>query len=90
MYSKSINVIGIMSGTSLDGLDLCLVSFDSNNYSNFKILNSQTYYYSSDWVNKLSNAINLREKDLNVLICYTKCQEEIPFYQNKKYWHLIY
>ena len=67
MYSKSINVIGIMSGTSLDGLDLCLVSFDSNNYSNFKILNSQTYNYSSDWVNKLSNAINLREKDLNVL-----------------------
>ena len=67
MYSKSINVIGIMSGTSLDGLDLCLVSFDSNNYSNFKILNSQTYNYSSDWVNKLSNAINLREKDLNIL-----------------------
>jgi anhydro-N-acetylmuramic acid kinase len=67
MYSKSINVIGLMSGTSLDGLDLCLVSFDSNNYSNFKILNSQTYNYSSDWVNKLSNAINLREKDLNIL-----------------------
>ena len=56
-----------MSGTSLDGLDLCLVSFDSNNYSNFKILNSQTYNYSSDWINKLSNAINLREKDLNIL-----------------------
>ena len=67
MYSKSINVIGIMSGTSLDGLDLCLVSFDSNNYSNFKILNSQTYNYSSEWINRLSNAINLKEKDLNKL-----------------------
>ena len=42
MYSNTINVIGAMSGTSLDGLDLCLVSFDSNNYSNFKILNSST------------------------------------------------
>ena len=67
MYQKSINVIGVMSGTSLDGLDLCLVSFDGDNFSNFKILNSQTINYSSDWINRLSNAINLKEKDLNIL-----------------------
>jgi len=67
MYSKPINVIGVMSGTSLDGLDLCLVSFDSDNYSKFKILNSETFNYSSNWINKLSNAINLDEKDLNIL-----------------------
>jgi len=67
MYSKPINVIGVMSGTSLDGLDLCLVSFDSDNYSKFKILNSKTFNYSSNWINKLSNAINLDEKDLNIL-----------------------
>ena len=67
MYSNTINVIGAMSGTSLDGLDLCLVSFDCDNYTNFKILNSQTYNYSSEWINRLSNAINLKEKDLNKL-----------------------
>ena len=67
MYQKPINVIGVMSGTSLDGLDLCLVSFDGDNFSNFKILNSQTINYSSDWINRLSNAINLKEKDLNIL-----------------------
>ena len=67
MYSKPINVIGVMSGTSLDGLDLCLVSFESDNYSKFKILNSETFNYSSNWTNRLSNAINLNEKDLNIL-----------------------
>ena len=67
MYLKPINVIGVMSGTSLDGLDLCLVSFDSDNYSKFKILNSETFNYSSNWIDRLSNAINLDEKDLNIL-----------------------
>ncbi len=67
MYSKFINVIGIMSGTSLDGLDICLVSFDNSDYSNFKIIDSKTYNYSSYWTDRLSNAINLKEKELNTL-----------------------
>ena len=67
MYSKFINVIGIMSGTSLDGLDMCLVSFDNSDYSNFEIINSKTYNYSSYWSNRLSNAINQKEKELNIL-----------------------
>jgi anhydro-N-acetylmuramic acid kinase len=67
MYSKFINVIGIMSGTSLDGLDMCLVSFDNSEYSNFEIINSKTYNYSSYWSDRLSNAINQKEKELNKL-----------------------
>ena len=67
MCSKSINVIGIMSGTSLDGLDICLVSFNCNDYSDFNIINSKTYNYSSDWTDKLSNAINLGLNELNKL-----------------------
>ena len=35
-----IEVIGVMSGTSLDGLDLCHVIFDLENLSDFKIANS--------------------------------------------------
>lgn len=67
MCSKSINVIGIMSGTSLDGLDICLVSFNCDDYSDFNIINSETYNYSSDWTDKLSNAINLGLNELNKL-----------------------
>jgi len=67
MCSNSINVIGVMSGTSLDGLDICLVSFNSDDYSNFNIINSKTYNYSSYWTDKLSNAINLGINELNKL-----------------------
>ena len=46
MYSNYIHVIGAMSGTSTDGLDLCLVKFDKSNHSNYKIINTYTYNYS--------------------------------------------
>ena len=38
-------VLGLMSGTSLDGLDLCCVRF-AKNYKDFQILAAQTVPYS--------------------------------------------
>jgi len=48
--------IGVMSGTSLDGLDIILVTFsrDKNNWS-FDIEKAHTYPYSSEWKNILHN-----------------------------------
>ena len=40
-----IEVIGVMSGTSLDGLDLCHVIFNLENLSDFKIANSVSISY---------------------------------------------
>lgn len=51
--------VGIMSGTSLDGLDLVLVRFTFKNKWNFGILKSTTIGYNNVWVDKLSKAYKL-------------------------------
>ena len=48
-------VLGLMSGTSLDGLDLCCVQF-ADNHNDFQILAAQTVPYSATWKSKLENA----------------------------------
>ncbi|MGB0979379.1 MAG: anhydro-N-acetylmuramic acid kinase, partial [Croceimicrobium sp.] len=49
-----LKVLGLMSGTSLDGLDLCLVEFSAKHRTQFQILASATYSYSKAWQEKLS------------------------------------
>lgn len=56
--------IGLMSGTSLDGLDICLAEFEKKDKWHFKILKSETLPYSTDWENKLRNSIHLSVTDL--------------------------
>ena len=65
----SFNIVGVMSGTSVDGLDLCYVSFYSNHINNYKIIKCETVDYSDDLKFKLINIINfdkqkIRELDL--------------------------
>ncbi|MFZ4929668.1 anhydro-N-acetylmuramic acid kinase [Chryseobacterium sp. Mn2064] len=56
--------IGLMSGTSLDGLDICLAEFEKDNQWHFQILKAETLPYSEDWENRLRNAIHLSAEDL--------------------------
>lgn len=73
MNKKKYNIIGVMSGTSLDGVDLVYVKFDANNYQNFTILQSQTVSYSKEWKQLLQNAIFSDDKALkNLDIVYGK------------------
>ena len=46
-----MHILGIMSGTSLDGLDIayCDIQDDS-----FELISAETYPYSDEWVNWLS------------------------------------
>ena len=58
------NVIGLMSGTSLDGVDLVQVQFDKNDISKFKIVHSETISYSKNWKKTLQRAITFSDKEL--------------------------
>jgi len=63
----SYNVIGIMSGTSLDGLDICYASFNHNNNWNFTIKNSKTIELNPSLKSKLKNATTLSGLELSLL-----------------------
>lgn len=62
------NVIGIMSGSSLDGLDIAFVQFEeSSGKWSFQILESECPPYPADWVERLRNAISLPAKEYMLL-----------------------
>ncbi|MEE9409143.1 MAG: anhydro-N-acetylmuramic acid kinase [Polaribacter sp.] len=67
MIENEVFAIGVMSGTSLDGLDLVYVKFDKKKLSDFDILASETVSYSDEWKNKLQNAISFSDKELKKL-----------------------
>lgn len=63
-----MKIIGCMSGTSLDGLDLALCEFlEDEGDLNFKILKAKTYTYPSLWKRKLKNAHLLSGLELSQL-----------------------
>ena len=67
MYNNTINIIGLMSGTSLDGVDICLVSFKKSDNTKFNIVYNKTFEYDKIWVKKLKESILLNKKQLNKL-----------------------
>ena len=57
--------IGSMSGTSLDGLDICLSRFEKqDSFWKFEILKAETVPYSKFWEEKLRNSIHLSAEKL--------------------------
>ena len=67
MIKNEVFAIGIMSGTSLDGIDFVYVRFDKNNYAKFEILEATTISYSTEWKSKLQNAISFSTNALQQL-----------------------
>jgi anhydro-N-acetylmuramic acid kinase len=67
--SKSKKVIlGVMSGTSCDGLDLALCRFWGEFPDvEFEIISAQCFEYSAEWREKLQRAIHLSALDLSIL-----------------------
>lgn len=67
MIKNRYNVIGVMSGTSLDGLDLAHCTFTYTHTWEFKIREAETWSYSPDWRDKLRNLVTLKPSELKQL-----------------------
>lgn len=67
MKKDSYHIIGVMSGTSIDGVDLCYANFRFKNKWNYEILNTITYNYSAQWKERLLNAVDLDKISLDKL-----------------------
>src|SRR5688572_1733380 len=62
---NNFKAIGLMSGTSLDGLDIAYAHFSKNKGRwSFSLKKSTTVRYSSAWVKKLSTAQHLTGEQL--------------------------
>lgn len=58
MIKPKYNVVGVMSGTSLDGIDLIYVTFQLNGSWKFEILRTETINYSEEWYNTLKKLVS--------------------------------
>ena len=67
LHEKKIFAIGLMSGTSLDGVDLSYVSFDKVQETVYEILITETIPYSQKWKQTLQEAIAFSTEELQKL-----------------------
>ncbi len=64
MMKSEYNVIGVMSGTSLDGIDLVYVTFEFEQTWQFKITHTETVAYNNHWYQILKNLVSYSLKEL--------------------------
>ncbi len=68
MTEKNYNVLGVMSGTSLDGVDVAYVSLSENQgVWAYEIHEAETIPYSDEWVAELKIAVTYSNAQLQNL-----------------------
>ncbi|WP_179336156.1 anhydro-N-acetylmuramic acid kinase [Winogradskyella costae] len=67
MTKYNYNVIGVMSGTSLDGIDLVYVTYNVDHHWRFKIHYAETIKYSPQWKILLAKLVNQSMEQLQAI-----------------------
>lgn len=67
MKTKTYKSIGLMSGTSLDGLDICAVEFSFEEPMQFDIVCTETIPYPEFWQEKLNSIRKVNQIELQQL-----------------------
>ncbi|TPD69979.1 anhydro-N-acetylmuramic acid kinase [Flavobacterium microcysteis] len=68
MAIENYNVIGVMSGTSLDGIDLALIIFHRlENHWQYQIKETKAVPYTEDWISRLKKAVDFSQEELEKL-----------------------
>lgn len=81
--SMKFHAIGLMSGTSLDGLDICFARFEKQDSWSFEIVKAETVPYPKDWEDQLRNCIDFSAAELLEL------HSEYGFYLGKSVKNFI-
>jgi len=78
MEKQEYYVVGVMSGTSLDGVDLAYIHFKKDKKWTYKIIYAETVAYDAVWEAELRGGINYSSIQLDELnLSYTKLLAEI-------------
>ena len=67
MIKNNYSIIGVMSGTSLDGVDLVYAKFEYKKTWNYKIIHAETISYSKAWVNLLKSLVSKTLDELKTI-----------------------
>ncbi|MFP9115618.1 anhydro-N-acetylmuramic acid kinase [Flavobacterium sp. RHBU_3] len=68
MLKENYNVLGVMSGTSLDGIDVARILLTEKNGAwSYEIHEASTIPYTDEWVKVLKEAVNYNEAQLEEL-----------------------
>jgi anhydro-N-acetylmuramic acid kinase len=68
MSNENYNVVGVMSGTSLDGVDLAHIQFSKQDQKwTFQILENETVSYDKKWWSELKQAVYFSNEQLTQL-----------------------